>query len=69
MQGGARLDETGGRGDHDQAGDDAGTEAEGRGLAAVDPLGDHPGEAGRRRGDGGGGEGQAGKATGRIGAS
>ncbi len=34
----------------------------------MDPLGDHPGEAGGRRGDGGGGEGQAGQAAGGIGA-
>ena len=64
----ARLHETGGRGDHDEAGDDAGTEAEGGGLAGVDPFGDHPGKAGRRRGDGGGGEGQAGQAAGCVGA-
>ena len=66
--GGARLHEAGSGGDDNEAGDDAGTEAEGGRLAGVDPLCDHPGEAGGGRGDGGGGEGQAGEAACRIGA-
>ena len=46
-----RGDEAGGRRDGDQAGDDAGGQAQRGRLALVQPLGQHPAQAGRGRGD------------------
>ena len=68
-QGGARLDKTGSRGDHDETGHHAGTEAEGGRFTGVNPLGEHPGKPRRCRRDGGGGEGQTGETARRIGSS
>src|SRR6202034_2490322 len=45
-----RADKAGGRRDGDEAGDGARADADDRRLAAHDPLDDHPGETGRRRG-------------------
>src|SRR6185369_17461325 len=66
QQGRTRLYETCGRGDHDQTGHNTGTEAEGAGLAGVDPFSDHPGEAGSSRGNGGGGACQTGQPAGSV---
>jgi hypothetical protein len=62
--GGHDRDESGGRGDGHQAGHGAGDESQGGGLAAMDPLHDHPAHGRGRGGHVGGGEGAGGQAVG-----
>src|SRR3990170_929278 len=63
------LDEAGGRGDGDQAGDGAGGGADDAGLARQQPTGEHPGQGGGSGGGVGDDEGVGGLAVGGAGAT